>query len=188
MQLKDRFNIHDDVAEIIFDENQIQLKVKELASQISQDYKGMPLTRVPILKGATVFLGDLLKSITIPISVDFMMVSSYKNTETNGFVCVEMDLRETAENRNILIVEDIIDTGITINYVYERIKSQNPKSIKICSLLDKPSRRKKNINIDYLGFKIPDKFVVGYGVDFNEVYRNLPYISVLKPEIYEEIQ
>ncbi|HAM39396.1 MAG TPA: hypoxanthine phosphoribosyltransferase [Elusimicrobia bacterium] len=186
MQLKKTINVHDDVAEIIFNEQQIQERVKELALKISNDYIGKQVTLVPILKGAAIFFGDLLKNITIPISLDFMMVSSYKNTLSSGFVCVELDLRETAENKNILIVEDIIDTGITVDCVYERIKLQKPKSIKICSLLDKPSRRRKIINIDYFGFEVQDKFVVGYGADFNEIYRNLPYISVLKNEIYEE--
>ncbi|MDD5686380.1 MAG: hypoxanthine phosphoribosyltransferase [Elusimicrobia bacterium] len=177
-----------DIEEIVFSEKQIQKRVKELAKKISNDYKGKKLTLVPILKGATVFLADLIKNITIHLNVSFMTVSSYKNTESKGVIKLTMDLKDLPEGRDFLIVEDIVDTGRTVNFVLKKLKTVNPKSVKICTLLNKPSRRLKdvNINIDYTGFNVPDKFVVGYGMDFNESYRNLPYIAVLKQKIYKQ--
>jgi hypoxanthine phosphoribosyltransferase len=173
-----------DISEIIFTDEQIQKRVKELAAEISKDYKDKQLTLVSVLKGSTIFLADLMKNLTIPLSIDFMAVSSYKDTESSGIVRVIMDLRESPENKNLLIVEDIIDTGLTMNYLCENIRTRKPKSLKFCSLLYKPARKIKTVKIDYLGFEIPDKFVVGYGMDFNELYRNLPYIGILKPEVY----
>ncbi|MBI5573057.1 MAG: hypoxanthine phosphoribosyltransferase [Elusimicrobia bacterium] len=176
--------MHNDISEIIFTDERIQKRVKELAQDISNDYEGKQITLVSILKGATIFLADLMKNLSIPLSIDFMAVSSYKNTQSSGVVRMLLDLRETPENKNLLIVEDIIDTGLTVDYLCENLKTRNPKSLKICSLLYKPARRIKEIKIDYLGFEVPDKFVVGYGMDYNEIYRNLPYIGVLKPEVY----
>lgn len=180
--------MQNDISEVIFTEEQIQKRVKELAAEISRDYKGKQLTLVSALKGATVFLADLMKNISIPLSIDLIAVSSYKGTETSGVVRMILDLRESPENKNLLIVEDIIDTGLTINYLYENFKTRNPKSLKICSLLYKPARKIKIVKIDYLGFEVPDKYVVGYGMDFNELYRNLPFVGVLKPEIYQELK
>ncbi|MFH0947478.1 MAG: hypoxanthine phosphoribosyltransferase [Elusimicrobiota bacterium] len=177
--------MQNDISEIIITSEQIQKRVKELSSEISKDYEGKQLMLVSVLKGATIFLADLMKNISIPLSIDFMTVSSYKNTQSSGVVRNLLDLRETPENKNILIVEDIIDTGITMDYLCENLKTRNPKSLKICSLLYKPARKIKTIKIDYLGFEVPDKFVVGYGIDYNEIYRNLPYICVLKPEVYK---
>lgn len=176
--------MQNDISEIIFTEEQIQKKVKELAAEISKDYKDKQLTLVSVLKGATIFLADLMKNLSIPLSIDFMAVSSYKNTESSGVVRLLLDLRESPENKNLLIVEDIIDTGLTMNYLCENLKTRNPKSLKICSLLYKPARNIKTVKINYLGFEVPDKFVVGYGMDFNEIYRNLPYIGILKPDVY----
>jgi len=176
--------MQNDISEIIFTESQIQKRVKELAHEISDDYKGKQVTMVSVLKGATIFLADLMKNLSIPLSIDFMAVSSYKNTESSGIVRMIMDLRESPENKNLLIIEDIIDTGLTMHYLCENLKTRRPKSLKICSLLYKPARKIKEIKIDYLGFEVPDKFVVGYGMDYNEIYRNLPYIGILKPDVY----
>ncbi|MEW6557782.1 MAG: hypoxanthine phosphoribosyltransferase [Elusimicrobiota bacterium] len=176
--------MHNDIAEIIFTEQQIQKRIKELAGQVSKNYKGKQLTLVSVLKGATIFLADLMKNLKIPLSIDFMAVSSYKETESTGVVRLIMDLRESPENKNLLIIEDIIDTGLTMHYLCENLKTRRPKSLKICSLLYKPARKIKDIKIDYLGFEVPDRFVVGYGMDYNELYRNLPYIGILKPEVY----
>ena len=167
-------------------EEQIKKKVEELAARITNDYKNEDLILVSILKGAVIFLADLSRNIKIPHVLDFMSVSSYKNTKSSGIVRLIMDLRESPENKNILIVEDIIDTGLTMGYICENLKTRKPKSLKICSLLYKPAKKhiNSNIKIDYLGFEIPDEFVVGYGMDCNELYRNLPYVGVLKPEIY----
>jgi hypoxanthine phosphoribosyltransferase len=141
---------------------------------------------VSILKGAVVFLADLMRHIDIPLTVDFMAVSSYRSTKSSGIVRLIMDLRESPETQNILIVEDIIDTGLTMKYLCENLKTRKLKSLKVCSFLYKPSRQQvgPDLKIDYLGFEIPDKFVVGYGMDYNEKYRNLPCVGVLKPEIY----
>lgn len=178
--------MNNDILEIIVTEEQIKKRVEELALRISNDYKDEELVLVSILKGAVVFLADIARCIKIPHTIDFMAVSSYKNTKSSGIVRLIMDLRDSPENKNILIVEDIIDTGLTMNYISENLKTRKPKSLKICSLLYKPAKKhiNSNIKIDYLGFEIPDDFVVGYGMDYKEFYRNLPYIGVLKPEIY----
>ena len=178
--------MNNDILEVVLTEEQIKKKVEELALRISDDYKGEELVLVSILKGAVVFLADLVRYIKVPHTIDFMAVSSYKNTKSSGIVRLIMDLRDSPENKNILIVEDIIDTGLTMNYICENLKTRKLKSLKICSLLFKPAKKHVNssIKIDYLGFEIPDKFVVGYGMDYNEFYRNLPYVGVLKPEIY----
>jgi len=178
--------LNNDILEIIVTEEQIKKRVEELALRISNDYKDEELVLVSILKGAVVFLADIARCIKIPHTIDFMAVSSYKNTKSSGIVRLIMDLRDSPENKNILIVEDIIDTGLTMNYISENLKTRKPKSLKICSLLYKPAKKhiNSNIKIDYLGFEIPDDFVVGYGMDYKEFYRNLPYIGVLKPEIY----
>lgn len=178
--------MHKDILKIVFSEDQIQKKVTELAKKISNDYKDKQLTVVSVLKGGIPFLSDLIKNIDIKLSIDFMAAASYKNTESSGIVRLIMDLRESPENKNLLIVEDIVDTGLTLNYLCENLKTRKPKSLKICTLLDKSSQRTMNIKIDYFGFKVPDKFVVGYGMDYNELYRNLPYIGILKPEVYRQ--
>ncbi|HHW68154.1 MAG: hypoxanthine phosphoribosyltransferase [Epulopiscium sp.] len=176
----------DDVKEILFTEEEIAVKVKELGQQISEDYRGEDLTVVGILKGSNIFMGDLIRKIDIPLSIDFMVVSSYgQSTESSGVVKVLKDLEYSIEGKNILIVEDIIDTGLTLDYLKENLLRRKPKSLKICTLLDKPARRKVDLKVDYVGFEIPDAFIVGYGIDYAEKYRNLPYIAVLKEEVYE---
>lgn len=175
-----------DIKEVLFTEDKIAKKVQELGKLISEDYKGEDLFIIGVLKGANVFLSDLIRKITVPVTIDFMAVSSYGSyTESSGVVKIIKDLDFSIENKNILIVEDIIDTGLTLKYLRENLITRGPKSIKICSLLDKPERRKADIKIDYIGFEIPDEFIVGYGIDYAEKYRNLPFIATLKQEVYE---
>lgn len=176
----------DDIKKVLFSEEELSEKVTELGEKISKDYCGEDLTVVGILKGSNIFMGDLIRKIDIPLSIDFMVVSSYgQSTESSGIVKVIKDLEYSIEGKNILIVEDIIDTGLTLNYLKENLLRRNPKSLKICTLLDKPIRRKVDLIVDYIGFEIPDEFIVGYGIDFAEKYRNLPYVAALKEEIYQ---
>ncbi|NLK98590.1 hypoxanthine phosphoribosyltransferase [Defluviitalea saccharophila] len=178
--------MQNDIKEILFTEEEIAEKVKELGQQISKDYSGENLTVVGILKGSNIFMGDLIRKIDIPLSIDFMVVSSYgQSTESSGVVKVLKDLEYSIEGKNILIVEDIIDTGLTLDYLKENLLRRKPKSLKICTLLDKPARRKVDLKVDYIGFEIPDAFIVGYGIDYAERYRNLPYVAVLKEEVYQ---
>jgi hypoxanthine phosphoribosyltransferase len=178
--------MHPDVLKINLTEQQIAERVKELGQQISQDYEGESVLMVGILKGAMIFLADLVRNITVPTYFDFMAVSSYgSSTQSSGAVRILKDLEKSIEDRHVIIVEDIVDTGLTLNYLVENLRARGPKSIKICTLLSKPDRRTVGVNIDYNGFVIPDEFVVGYGLDYDERYRNLPYIAVLKPEIYQ---
>jgi hypoxanthine phosphoribosyltransferase len=177
-----------DVAEILVTEEQIRAKVEELGAQLSQDYAGRALTLVSVLKGALPFMADLMRAISIPVQIDLMEVSSYGGTatETSGLVRILKDLRESIEGKDVLIVEDVIDTGLTLNYLLRYLRGKNPRSLRVCALLDKPARRLVEIDIAYLGFSIPDRFVIGYGLDYGEYYRNLPFIGVLKPEVYSE--
>ncbi|SHK29606.1 hypoxanthine phosphoribosyltransferase [Desulforamulus aeronauticus] len=178
--------MHPDVEKILLDEEHIKERVAQLALQISQDYQGESILMVGILKGAMVFLADLVRHINVPTFFDFMAVSSYgAGTVSSGAVRILKDLDKSIHGRHVIIVEDIVDTGLTLQYLVENIKARGPASLKVCTLLDKPSRRKVEVPIDYNGFSIPDEFVVGYGLDYNERYRNLPYIAVLKPEIYQ---
>ncbi|MDN5331863.1 MAG: hypoxanthine phosphoribosyltransferase [Tepidanaerobacteraceae bacterium] len=174
----------EDIKEILITEEEIKNKLKELGEKITEDYRDKKdVLLVGVLKGAVLFIADLIRHINLPVQVDFMAVSSYgASTESSGVVRILKDLDENIEGKNILIVEDIIDSGLTLSYLYNILKSRKPASIKICALLDKPSRRKVNIKVDYLGFEIPDHFVVGYGLDYNEKYRNLPFIGILKDE------
>lgn len=167
---------------ILISKEEISQKVKEIGSQISKDYsKDDELIIVGILKGASVFMADLIREIDMSINIDFMAVSSYGNsTKSSGTVKIIKDLDLEVEGKHILIVEDIIDTGLTLKYITNNLKSRKTKSLKICTLLDKPERRKCDLNIDYIGFKIPDKFIVGYGIDHAEKYRNLPYVAAIK--------
>jgi hypoxanthine phosphoribosyltransferase len=175
-----------DVAEVLITEDQIRLKVTELGARLNADYLGRELTLVSVLKGSLPFMADLMRAISIPVTIDLMEVSSYGglSTETSGLVRILKDLSSSIEGRDVLIVEDIIDTGLTLNYLVRYLRGKGPRSLRICTLLDKPARRLVEIPIDYRGFEIPDRFVVGYGLDFGERYRNLPYIGVLKPEVY----
>lgn len=176
-----------DIKEVLITKEQIEAKLKELGSQITKDYEGKDnLLLIGVLKGAVVFMADIIRHIKLPLQIDFMAVSSYgASTKSSGVVRILKDLEEDVEGKNILIVEDIIDSGLTLSYLYDILGSRRPASIKICALLEKPSRKNTDLKIDYVGFKIPDKFVVGYGLDFNEKYRNLPFIGVPKPEVYE---
>ncbi|MFI5261635.1 MAG: hypoxanthine phosphoribosyltransferase [Candidatus Limnocylindrales bacterium] len=175
-----------DVAEVLITESQVRAKVAELGAQLSNDYAGRDLTLVSVLKGSLPFMADLMRAISIPVQVDLMEVSSYggTSTETSGLVRILKDLSASVEGRDVLIVEDIIDTGLTLNYLHRYLRGKDPATLRICTLLDKPARRLVEIQIDYRGFTIPDQFVVGYGLDYGEFYRNLPYIGVLRPEVY----
>lgn len=176
-----------DLKEIILTTEQIMVRIRELGVKISIDYKSDPPVLVGILKGALPFLADLMRAITIPVVYDLMAVSSYgASTKSTGTVRIIKDLDIEIENRNVIIVEDIVDTGLTLQYLLENLRSRKPKTIKVCTLLDKPSRRITSIQPDYNGFEIPDVFVVGFGLDFAEKYRNLPYIGVLKEEVYQK--
>jgi hypoxanthine phosphoribosyltransferase len=176
-----------DVAETLLTEEQIAAKVAELGKQISTDYAGREVTLVSVLKGSLPFMADLMRRISLPLRIDLMEVSSYggTSTESSGLVRILKDLSAPIDGRDVLLVEDIIDTGLTLNYLLRYLKGKNPNSIKVCTLLDKPARRLVEIPLDYVGFEIPDAFVVGYGLDFGEVYRNLRFVGVLRPEAYE---
>ncbi len=174
-----------DIAEILIDEKTLQARIQELGEQISRDYQGKRPILVGVLKGAFMFMADLIRHISIPHEIDFMATSSYgAATESSGVVRILKDLDTPISGRDVLIVEDIIDTGLTLDYLLRILRARNPASLRICALLDKKERRRIPIHLDYVGFEIPNKFVVGYGLDFGEIYRNLPYIAVLKPEIY----
>ncbi|WP_026883613.1 hypoxanthine phosphoribosyltransferase [Clostridium akagii] len=178
--------MREDIKEVILTQKQIIEKTKEIGKQISIDYKGKELVLVGILKGSVMFLADLMKEIDIPCTMDFMAVSSYGSaTESTGVVKILKDLDSSIKGENVLIVEDIIDTGVTLSYLKNYLKSRNPSSIEIVSLLNKPSRRKADVMPKYVGFDVPDYFLVGYGLDYDEKYRNLPFIGSLKEEIYK---
>ena len=179
--------LRDDVAKILISEDEIQTRTAELARQISVDLAGQNPFLVAVLKGAFVFLADLCRYLTVPHEVLFMAISSYggRATESSGVVRILMDLVTSPEGRHVLVVEDIIDSGRTLSYILRNLQTRNPASVRVCSLLSKPSRREIDNPVDYLGFEIPDEFVIGYGLDFDEHYRNLPFIGVLTPELYE---
>jgi hypoxanthine phosphoribosyltransferase len=177
-----------DIGEILLTEEQIQTRIAELGRQISADYAGGHLTLVSVLKGSLPFMADLMRAISIPVRIDLMEVSSYggTSTESSGLVRILKDLSASIQGEDVLIVEDIIDTGLTLNYLLRYLRGKNPASLRICTLLDKPARRLVDIPVDYIGFTIPDQFVVGYGLDYGEVYRNLRFVGVLRPEVYSE--
>lgn len=180
-------NIKNDIKEILFSEEVILAKVKELAEKISQDYVGKELVVVGVLKGSVVVTSDLIKYITIPCSLDFMAVSSYGNSaESSGVVRILKDLDQDIEGKHVLIVEDIVDTGITLSYLLEYLKARKASSIEIVALLNKAARRKSDVYAKYIGFEVPDEFIIGYGIDYAENYRNLPFIGILKEEIYKK--
>ena len=177
--------IHDDVEEILIDGDAIAARVAELGAQLTADYAGRDPVLVSVLKGSLMFLADLMRAMEVPLSVDLMEVSSYgAGTETSGQVRILKDLSMSIEGRDVIVVEDIIDTGLTLNYLLRYLADKGPASIRIVCLLDKPARRLAEIPIDYRGFTIPDRFVIGYGLDYDEHYRNLPYIGVLRPSVY----
>lgn len=179
--------MQNDIQQVLISEEELKNKVAELGRQISEDYKDKNLMLVSVLKGSVVFMADLMRAISIPASIDFMSVSSYgSGVKTTGVVRIIKDLDEVLTGRDILIVEDILDSGMTLAYLKEHIGAKDAKSIRIATLLDKPERRRVNIVPDYKGFVVPDEFVVGYGLDFDEKYRNLPYVGILKPCVYEK--
>ena len=184
--MKHSQDLHADVAEVLLSEEQIRAKVAELGKRITADYAGNEVTLVSVLKGSLPFMADLMRQIDLPLRIDLMEVSSYGGTaiESSGLVRILKDLSAPIDDRHVLLVEDIIDTGLTLNYLLRYLRGKNPRSIKVCSLLDKPARRLVEIPLDYVGFEIPDAFVVGYGLDYGEVYRNLRFVGVLRPEVY----
>ena len=176
----------DDVKKVLLSEEELHAKVAELGAQITKDYEGKNLLLVTVLKGAVVFLADLMRTIDQPAEIDFMVVSSYgSGVKSSGVVKIVKDLDINLEGKDILSVEDILDSGNTLSYLLKILEHRHPASIRLCTLLDKPDRRVKPVEVHYSGFTIPDAFVVGYGLDYAEKYRNLPFIGVLKPEIYE---
>jgi hypoxanthine phosphoribosyltransferase len=179
-------DLHDDIAQILLTEEQISTRVAELGARITADYQGRPVTLVSVLKGSLPFMADLMRAIDLPLRIDLMEVSSYggATTESSGLVRILKDLSASIAGEDVLIVEDIIDTGLTLNYLIRYLRGKNPKTLRICTLLDKPARRLVEIPVDYIGFEIPDQFVIGYGLDYGEVYRNLRFVGVLKPEVY----
>ena len=179
-------DMRDDIQTVLVTEEQLRAKVAELGARISRDYAGKDLLLVSILKGAVVFMADLMRAVTIPCSIDFMVVSSYggTNTESTGLVKIVKDLDADLSGRDVLIVEDVLDTGVTLSNLVPMLKMRHPNSVRICAILDKPARRKTDIRADYIGFEVPDAFVVGYGLDYDEKYRNLPFVGVLRPEVY----
>ena len=174
-----------DIQEILFSEEQLSSRVNEIARQITQDYQGKEIVLISVLRGSFVFMADLCRRIDLPCTVDFMAVSSYGDgTTTTGAVKINKDLSRDIAGRDVIIVEDILDSGVTLSYLKNYLAGRKPASISIVTLLDKPSRRRADIKADYSGFEVEDAFVVGYGLDYAEKYRNLPYIGILKPEIY----
>lgn len=178
--------MHPDVQEILFSEEEVVARIRELGAEITRDYAGKDLLVIGILKGAAFFMAELVKRLDMPIQVDFMAVSSYgKSSESSGVVRIIKDLDTSIEGRHVMIVEDIIDTGLTLSYLKQLLEQRKAASVRLVSLLDKPERRTVEIAADYLGFSVPDHFIVGWGLDYAERYRNLPYVGVLKPEVYQ---
>lgn len=176
-----------DVESVLLSEEKLAKRIAEIGAEITADYAGKEILMIGVLRGAVIFMADLARSIKVPVAIDFMAVSSYgAGTTSSGVVRILKDLDENVEGKHILVVEDIIDSGLTLNYLLDNLKSRKPASIKLCTLLNKPERRKVDVKIDYNGFDVPDYFVIGYGLDYAEKYRNLPFIGILKPEIYKD--
>lgn len=174
-----------DIDRVFFSGEELQARVRELGEQITRDYEGKSPLFVGVLKGSFVFMADLMRAVDCYCDIDFMAVSSYgSGTTTTGAVKINKDLTYNVEGRDIILIEDILDSGVTLSYLKKYIEARKPSSVRICTLLDKPARRKADIDADYVGFECPDAFIVGYGLDYAERYRNLPYIGVLKSEIY----
>jgi hypoxanthine phosphoribosyltransferase len=177
--------MRDDIESILLTEEQLQKRIREMGQEISRDYADRYPIFIGVLKGCFMFMADLVRNVDVPCSLDFMAVSSYGNsTTTTGAVKITKDLREDIEGRDVIIVEDILDSGVTLHYLTGFLQNRKPASITIATLLDKPARRKAEVYARYAGFEVPDAFVVGYGLDYAEKYRNLPYLGILKPEIY----
>jgi len=178
-------SLHDDIECVLVDEADLQQRIRELGQAISQVYAGQDLLLVSVLKGSIVFMADLIRTISIPHEIDFLAISSYgSGVVSSGAVRILKDLNTPIEGRNVLLVEDIIDSGNTLSYLLRMLQERRPASLRIMTLLDKPERREVDVKVDWVGFSIPNEFVVGYGLDYNEIYRNLPYIGVLKRSIY----
>ena len=176
-----------DIERVLLNAEQLAKRIEEIGAEITADYAGKEILMIGVLRGAVVFMADLARAIKVPVAIDFMAVSSYGNgTSSSGVVRILKDLDEHIEGKHVLVVEDIIDSGLTLNYLLDNLKSRKPASLKLCTLLNKPERRKVQVNIDYNGFNVPDYFVVGYGLDYAEKYRNLPFIGILKPEVYSK--
>ena len=177
-----------DIAQVLISEEVLQNRIKELAAQLSEKYAGKNPVFVGVLKGVVLFFGDMIKRVNIPCQIDFMWISSYEGTHSTGKMQVKRDLSSDIKGRHVVILEDIFDTGNSLQFTYDHLMEKEPASLEICTLLDKPSRRNPAVTVkaDYVGFEIPNAFVVGYGLDYNEYYRNLPYVGVLSPEVYEK--
>ena len=174
-----------DVESVLLSVEELAKRIEEIGAEITADYAGKEILMIGVLRGAVVFMADLARAIKVPVAIDFMAVSSYgAGTSSSGVVRILKDLDVSIEGKHVLVVEDIIDSGLTLNYLLDNLKSRKPASLKLCTLLNKPERRKVKVNIDYNGFNVPDYFVVGYGLDYAEKYRNLPFIGVLKPAVY----
>ena len=179
--------LEQDVEKVLISKEELEVRIAELGCQIAEDYAGEPLTVVGILKGASIFFAYLVRAVDLPLQMDFMSVSSYgSGTSSSGVVKIIKDLDADVTGRHILLVEDIIDTGITLAYLKEYLSNRGAKSVRICALLDKPVRREKAVPVDYVGFTMPDEFLIGYGIDYAENYRNLPYVAALKRSVYEK--
>ena len=180
-------SMENDLGRILISQEEIHDAVKKLGAVLTEEYDGKDLIAISVLKGAAIFMADLIREIKSPLAIDFMAVSSYgSGVKTSGVVKIIKDLDRPIEGKDVLIVEDVLDSGMTLSYLVELLKDRNPRSLRIAALLDKPSRRITDIKADYTCFEIPDEFVVGYGLDYDEKYRNLPFIAVLKPEVYSK--
>ena len=179
-------NLRDDIAQVLVTEEQIREAIAGLGRTLAHEYAGKDLLLIGVLRGAIMFIVDLARAIDLPLTMDFMAVASYgASTKTSGIVRILKDLDSSIEEKHVLVVEDIIDSGLTLTYILETLRTRNPASVRVCALLSKPERRRTEVPIDYLCFEIPDEFVVGYGLDYDQIYRNLPFIGVLKPEAYK---
>lgn len=178
--------MHKDIESIIYSVNNLDERITALGKQITEDYKGKKLIVVGVMKGANLFVADLIRKLDLDIILDFIVVSSYgSSTESTGVIRLLKDLDENIDSEHVLIVEDIIDSGLTLEYLVKNFETRNPASVKICTLLNKVERRKVDMTVDYIGFQVPDEFIVGYGIDYAERYRNLPYVGILKRSVYE---
>ena len=181
----DRRTVHDDIETILISEQDLARRIAELAQHLRAEYAGKDLVLIGVLKGAIMFMTDLARALRLPLEMDFMAVSSYGNaTQSSGVVRITKDLDSSIEGRNVLVVEDIVDSGMTLRYLLENLRGRGPASLRVCALLNKHVARKADVEVDLVGFDIPDRFVVGYGLDYAESYRNLPYIGILKQHIY----
>jgi hypoxanthine phosphoribosyltransferase len=177
--------LHPDLEQVLFSEEALRERVRQLGEEISRDYAGRELHLICVLRGAMLFAADLMRAILLPHSLDFISISSYgSGTRSSGVVRILKDLEDSLEGRHVLVIEDIVDSGLTLSYLVNLLRDRNPASLEVCTLLDKPAARKANVHPRYVGFEVPEAFVVGYGLDYNQGYRGLPYIGILKPEVY----